>query len=75
MKLPQGFLKVEVFVLLLRSHAHVAPRSQEILVDATEDVTRDILQLFRIKRAQKLAEDLIIQLLILALGQNAAQAL
>ena len=53
----------------------VCELGEEVLIDATEDVTRDILQLFRIKRAQKLAEYLIVEFLIFAFGQDAAQAL
>ena len=48
---------------------------EEVLVDATEDVARDLLQLIRVERAQELSQDGVIQLLILGLGQSAAQVL
>ncbi|OQC06853.1 MAG: hypothetical protein BWX80_01351 [Candidatus Hydrogenedentes bacterium ADurb.Bin101] len=48
---------------------------QEILVDTTEHVTGDALEFFRIKRTQKLTEDLVVEFLIFALGQDTAQVL
>ena len=48
---------------------------EEVLVDAPEDVARDLLELVGVQRSQELAEDVVVQLLVLGLGQSAAQAL
>ena len=52
----------------------VGELGQEVLVDATEDVTGDLLQLVGVQRPQQLAENVVVQLLVLALGQNATEA-
>ena len=48
---------------------------QEVLVDAAEDVAGDPLQRVGVEGAQELAEDVVVQLPVLVLGQGAAQAL
>ena len=52
----------------------VGEPGEEVLVDAAEDVARDLLQLVGVERAQELAEHVVVQLLVLRLGQDAAQA-
>ena len=52
----------------------VGEPGEEVLVDAAEDVARDLLQLVGVERAQELAEHVVVQLLELRLGQDAAQA-
>ena len=52
----------------------VGEPGEEVLVDAPEDVARDLLQLVGVEGAQELAEHAVVQLLVLRLGQDAAQA-
>ena len=52
----------------------VGEPGEEVLVDAPEDIARDLLQLVGVERAQELAEHVVVQLLVLRLGQDAAQA-
>ena len=52
----------------------VGEPGEEVLVDAPEDVARDPLQLVGVEGAQELAEHVVVQLLVLPLGQDAAQA-
>jgi hypothetical protein len=47
---------------------------EEVLVDAAEDVPGDLLQLVRVQLAQQVAEHLVVQRLVLAPGQDAAEA-
>ena len=47
---------------------------EEVLVDAAEDVAGNPLELVRVQLAQQLAEHLVVERLVLALGQDAAQA-
>ena len=47
---------------------------QEVLVDAPEDVAGHALELVGVQLAQQLAEHLVVERLVLALGQDAAQA-
>ena len=47
---------------------------EEVLVDAPEDVAGNLLQLVGVQLAQEVAEDLVVQRLVLALGQDPAQA-
>ena len=51
----------------------VGELGEEVFVDAAEDITGDLLQLVGVEGAQQLAEDLVVQLLVFALGQDAAQ--
>ena len=48
---------------------------EEVFVDAPEHVARHFLQLFRVQLAQKLSENLVVQLVVFLLRQNALQRL
>ena len=52
----------------------VGELGQEVFVDAAEDVAGDTLQLVRVEETQQPAEHVVAQVLILGLGQGAAQA-
>ena len=47
---------------------------KEVLVDAAEDVAGNPFELVRVQLAQQFAEHLVVERLVLALGQDAAQA-
>ena len=51
----------------------VCELGKEVFVDAPKDVAGNLLQLLRVEGAQQLAEHGIVQLLVFALGQHAAQ--
>jgi hypothetical protein len=53
----------------------VSELGKEVLVEAAEDIAGHLLQLVGVEGAQQLAEDLVIQFLVFALGQHAAQGL
>ncbi len=48
---------------------------KEVFIDAAEDVAGDPLQLVGVEGPQQLAEDVVVEFLVFALGQDAAQAL
>ena len=48
---------------------------QEIFIDAAEDIAGNLLQLLRVEGPKQLAEDIVVQLLVFGLGQDAAQVL
>ena len=52
----------------------VGELGEEVFVDAPEDVALDPFQLVGVEGAQQLAEDVVVQFLVFALGQDAAQA-
>ena len=51
----------------------VGKLGEEVFVDAAEDIAFDRFQLLAVEGSQQLAEHLIVQLLVFALGQDAAQ--
>ena len=53
----------------------VGELGQEVFVDAAEDITGNPLELLGVEGAQQLPEHSVVELLILALGQHAAQIL
>jgi hypothetical protein len=53
----------------------VGKLGQEVFVDAAEDVAGDALKLLGVEGAQQLAEHDVVQFLVLAFGQDAAQIL
>ena len=53
----------------------VGEAGEEVLVDAAEDVAGHLLQLVRVEGAEKLAEDVVVEHLVLAFGQHTPKAL
>ena len=53
----------------------VGELGQKVFIDAAEDIAGNLLQLLRVEGPKQLAEDIVVQLLVFGLGEDAAQVL